>query len=229
MLDLKRSAGAGGNVLSVSRRGKVNFDNPDRDIAAPPPTAWTLEGQNNLSVNVVFAALGRVGCGQAVVSRGRVIEACATGRAILERECPTATANPEQLYGAIRLLMNRAGTRLPLGAISWLATSFKEGFTIFLNQTLAVTPDEPRIVILVDLDAHPEPNPATLRNLFGFTAAETRLALELAQGSTLNEIARSHQLSRTTIRSQLASLFIKTQTSRQSELIALLGRVTLLP
>lgn len=229
MLDLKRSAVTGGNALSVSRYGKINNDSLSKDIAVPPPTAWTLDGQNTLSVNLIFAALGRVGCGQAVVSRGRVIEVCDTARTILERECSAATANPEQLYGAIRLLMNRAGTRLPLGAISWLATSFKEGFTIFLNQTLAVTPDEPRIVILVDLDAHPEPNPETLRNLFGFTAAETRLALELAQGSTLNEIAKSHQLSRTTIRSQLASLFIKTQTSRQSELIALLGRVTLLP
>jgi DNA-binding CsgD family transcriptional regulator len=125
--------------------------------------------------------------------------------------------------------MTRAGARRPLGLVSWLATSFKDGFTVFQHQAEAARPDEPRLVILVDLDAHPEPNPMTLRNLFGFTAAETRLAIELAQGRTLNEIARSHQLSRTTIRSQLASLFVKTQTSRQSELIALLGRVTLMP
>jgi DNA-binding CsgD family transcriptional regulator len=65
--------------------------------------------------------------------------------------------------------------------------------------------------------------------LFGFTAAETKLALELARGNNLIDIARSRRLSRTTVRSQLASLFVKTQTRRQADLIALLGRLAVLP
>lgn len=176
-----------------------------------------------------FSALGRVGCGHALVRQGRVIEACATAHAILERECAAFGPTPEQLYAGMRRLMNRAGAKLPIGSISWLATSFKEGFTTFVNQAPPTVEDNTSTIILLDLDAHPEPNPATLRSLFGFTAAETRLAIELVQGKTPSEIAEEHELSRTTIRSQLASLFSKTQTSRQSELVALLGRLTLLP
>jgi DNA-binding CsgD family transcriptional regulator len=89
--------------------------------------------------------------------------------------------------------------------------------------------DETSTIILLDLDAHPEPTPQALRCLFGFTAAETQLAVELARGHNLLDIARSRRLSRTTIRSHLASLFVKTQTRRQAELVALLGRVAVLP
>ena len=50
-----------------------------------------------------------------------------------------------------------------------------------------------------------------------------------ACGYTLLEIAQSRNLSRTTIRSHLASLFAKTDTRRQSELIALLRSIAVLP
>ena len=92
-----------------------------------------------------------------------------------------------------------------------------------------VSPDETSTLILLDLDARPEPSPRTLQCLFGLTAAETQLAVELARGHNLLDIARTRRLSRTTIRSQLASLFVKTQTRRQVELVALLGRVAVLP
>ena len=72
-------------------------------------------------------------------------------------------------------------------------------------------------------------NPQTLQRMFGLTRAETHLALRLAHGDAPLEIARSWRLSRTTIRSQLASLFAKTDTKRQAELVALLGRISVLP
>lgn len=221
MLDLTPNAAAESDTFHRRR---------DLPSYVPVPAAAGRTGSSTVEGrSAFFATLQRVGCGQAVIRHGCLIELCATGRAILERECATEKASPEQLHAAIKVLMRRAGARFPLGSMSWLATSLKEGYTIFLNQAGPVGADGTTIVILLDLDARPEPNPVTLRNLFGFTAAETRLAVELAQGRTLNDIAQAHQLRRTTIRSQLASLFVKTQTNRQSELIALLGRVTLLP
>lgn len=213
MLDLKQSP-----LSAISRTLSEKSE----------PTDGAPWGQN-VPANLIFAVLSRTGCGQAVISNGQVIEACATARSILERQCAATRASPAQLYEAIKLLMAQAGARFPVGAITWLATSFTQGFTIVLPQTLASRPQEPRLILIVDLDARLTPNPATLRELFGLTAAETRIALELARGNTLTEIANAHQLSRTTIRSQLASLFMKTQTRRQSELIALLARVSLLP
>ena len=65
--------------------------------------------------------------------------------------------------------------------------------------------------------------------MFGLTPAEIRLALELAQGGILADIAQRRRLSRTTVRSQLASVFSKTQTTRQAELVQLLNRIAILP
>jgi DNA-binding CsgD family transcriptional regulator len=69
------------------------------------------------------------------------------------------------------------------------------------------------------------PDTARLRAEFGLTKAEARLALRLAQGSSLASAAQAFDVKLTTIRSQLQQIFAKTGTSRQSELVAmLLGR-----
>jgi DNA-binding CsgD family transcriptional regulator len=172
--------------------------------------------------------LARIGCGQVLLKRGRIIEVSATGRAILERECGHA-ARHETLYGALKQLVNRAGAQIPTGSTSWLVTSSEEGVTTLVNQIANAWSDETSAIILLDLDAHPEPSPGTLQCLFGLTAAEIQLAVELARGHNLLDIARSRRLSRTTIRSQLSALFVKTQTRRQADLVALLGRVAILP
>jgi DNA-binding CsgD family transcriptional regulator len=64
-----------------------------------------------------------------------------------------------------------------------------------------------------------------LRELFGLTAAEARLALWLLQGETLYAACDRYDVSRNTVRGQLASIFAKTETSRQSELVTLLTRI----
>ena len=129
--------------------------------------------------------LGRIGCGQVVVGRDRVIEATGTAQAILEREYHVT--GRESLYGALKQLFHRAGAQMPVGSTSWIATSTRDGITSMVHQIINASPDETRTVILLDLDAHPEPAPGTLQLLFGFTAAETQLAIELAR-----EIGRAH-------------------------------------
>jgi len=51
------------------------------------------------------------------------------------------------------------------------------------------------------------------------TNAETRLAVGLLTGKSLDSLGREWQLSRETLKTQLRSLFRKTGTHRQSELI----------
>jgi DNA-binding CsgD family transcriptional regulator len=157
-----------------------------------------------------------------------VIEASAIARAILERECSHITGR-DTLYLALKQLVSRARAQIPVGSTSWLATSSRDGIASLVDQIVNGRSDETSTVILLDLDARPEPTPRTLQRLFGFTAAETQLAIELARGRNLLDIARSRRLSRTTIRSHLAALFVKTQTRRQVELVALLGRIAVLP
>jgi DNA-binding CsgD family transcriptional regulator len=61
-----------------------------------------------------------------------------------------------------------------------------------------------------------------LRAEFGLTKAEARLALCLAEGSSLASAAQGFNVKLTTIRSQLQQVFAKTGTSRQTELVAML-------
>jgi DNA-binding CsgD family transcriptional regulator len=67
------------------------------------------------------------------------------------------------------------------------------------------------------------PLPTTvLRELFGLTPAESRLALLLLHGMSLPETAEELGVSRETVRSQLRAVLQKTGAHRQSELIKLL-------
>ena len=66
------------------------------------------------------------------------------------------------------------------------------------------------------------PGATQLRAEFGLTKAEARLALHLADGASLPSMAQAFDVKLTTIRSQLQQVFVKTGTSRQAELVALL-------
>lgn len=73
--------------------------------------------------------------------------------------------------------------------------------------------------------APPEPPPAPpiglLRGLFGLTQAEARLLQALVQGKRIEEYAIERSVAVTTVRTQLAHLFRKTDTNRQTELVRL--------
>lgn len=79
-------------------------------------------------------------------------------------------------------------------------------------------------VIVVDHDAIPVPGPATLRDLFSLTPAEANVALGLARGHSVEEIAAGDGVSTETVRTHLKRVLSKTGTSRQGELISLILR-----
>ena len=68
-----------------------------------------------------------------------------------------------------------------------------------------------------------------LAAVFGLTAAETRLAAQLASGASLAEAAEKLKVSRTTVRTQLQSVFAKTETRRQADLMRVLQGCLSLP
>jgi DNA-binding CsgD family transcriptional regulator len=89
--------------------------------------------------------------------------------------------------------------------------------------------DSPKpVLILIDLERPTEPGEAALRHLFGLTGAEAKLAASLSSGRSLEEVACERRITIGTARSQLRSIFAKTQTHRQAELVALLNRAGLL-
>jgi DNA-binding CsgD family transcriptional regulator/PAS domain-containing protein len=78
------------------------------------------------------------------------------------------------------------------------------------------------IVFISDPEQKVRPTCDTLRALFGLTPAEYRLAMLLADGHDPVAIAELVGVSRNTLKSQLTSIYRKTGTSRQAQLVRLL-------
>lgn len=84
--------------------------------------------------------------------------------------------------------------------------------------------------MLLAVIRHPSGSPldqGLLRELFGLTPAEARLAAIVGAGSSRQAAARQLEVSEETVKSTLARVFHKTGTTRQSELAAYLGGIGL--
>jgi DNA-binding CsgD family transcriptional regulator len=140
--------------------------------------------------------------------------------------------NPGVAQEAFRSLLRRVSPHASKTAKSWFVVP-RDGKrqlilrTIPLQSSSFSSDPETDVVILIDLNEVPRLEPATLQRIFDLTSAQARLAVELARGKTLTEIAEGKNTA--AARSLLAEIFAKTNTRRQHELISLLARVALLP
>lgn len=156
-------------------------------------------------------ALGRDGLGVtdggAAASVRRAVAGIASGRFRIETEGP-----------AITLIQRPSGKRPYLARVApvlpqWAGERDAEGLALLL---------------VVD----PEPTSRILETeasrLFGLTPSEARFACALAEGMTVSEAAESFAISPNTARTHLKRIFLKTRTSRQSELVNLMASLRLL-
>ena len=81
------------------------------------------------------------------------------------------------------------------------------------------------LLTLNALGPRPGPPAAILAKTFRLTPSEAKLACIIARGAPPYIAARELKISRETARNQLKSVFAKTDTHRQSELVALLSQV----
>ena len=81
------------------------------------------------------------------------------------------------------------------------------------------------LLTLNALGPRPGPPAAILAKTFDLTPSEAKLACIIARGESPDIAARELKISRETARNQLKSVFAKTDTHRQSELVALLLQV----
>lgn len=80
------------------------------------------------------------------------------------------------------------------------------------------------LVLINDPEAHQDSLAQHLVQLWELTAQEARVGLQLLGGKSASQIAAEHQVSLNTVRTQIKSLLLKTDTRRQSEFIALVYR-----
>lgn len=83
--------------------------------------------------------------------------------------------------------------------------------------------DHAALIFIADGNNRAVPNADLIRTLFDLTVAEARVARRLAGGDSPADIARAHNVSLGTVRSQLKSVFAKTNVERQSDLVMLLS------
>lgn len=113
------------------------------------------------------------------------------------------------------LFVGRADSPLPLSVLVTPLNSTQ-------NPMGFADPQAAAAVFISDPVQQQQISPEILSSLYGLTKAEARLATELAQGRSLDEIAAAFHVSKHTLRSQLKSIFSKTGLKRQPDLIRLI-------
>jgi DNA-binding CsgD family transcriptional regulator len=123
------------------------------------------------------------------------------------------TANGGMLPGAVLSIPRPSGSRSLTLLIAPLPPHHLSSF------------GRPAAVVLVgDPELKGEPNPDALRKLFELTRAEASLAVALMEGKTVEDHALETSVSMNTARTHLKRIFLKTSTTRQSDLVRLLLR-----
>jgi DNA-binding CsgD family transcriptional regulator len=83
------------------------------------------------------------------------------------------------------------------------------------------------MLVLTPVRLPKAPQIELIQSLFDMSPAEARVARRLAAGHTVDEIAVLDKVSRNTVRTQVRGVLDKTGCRRQTEVVALLGGVTL--
>lgn len=79
-------------------------------------------------------------------------------------------------------------------------------------------PERLLLAAVIDPPSRNLPDEHLVRSVYGLSVAETRIALKLAAGKSLSDIALEGRTSVHTVRTQLKAIFAKTGTSRQAQL-----------
>lgn len=93
------------------------------------------------------------------------------------------------------------------------------------ERTHAVFANGQALLLITDCDNRSTSDVARLRMTFGLSDSEARLAVLLSSGKTLAQAADALEVTYETARTQLKSVFAKSGTRRQAELVDLLSRV----
>jgi DNA-binding CsgD family transcriptional regulator len=182
----------------------------------------------------LLSALERMSLGGIILdSSGAVIDFNRVAEFLLKTDVQAdGLAAADCVRIGLKNLLRKGETRFSHNQSFWILAprEGKRPLAVYSMPTGGVKdPHSRTVVILIDLEEAPQPSPTTLQRLFGLTPSEAALAVHLARGATLTEIAEERGVTLATVRSQLASVFDKTQTSRQAHLVALLARVAVLP
>lgn len=146
---------------------------------------------------------------------GRLAVDDPTARAQLQKALDGALdrASGKDRGGAAAIAVPRPSGRRPYGLV-----------VMPLGERSPVAAGGPVVIVrIIDPEIDTALAPGLLRQMFDLTTAEAEIAIAIARGGRLDAIARARGSSLATVRSQLQSVFAKTDTQRQADLVLLLG------
>jgi DNA-binding CsgD family transcriptional regulator len=187
---------------------------------------------------VVLDVLEALGCGGLLLdNKGRVLQTNPKAHRYLGSRfnlnrrggSPEGTINEAVQDGLRSALMGSAEVAPILG--DHIVVPRADSRPLLLRQLilpggLDVSGEAIAAIVVLDMQDCPHPDEDLLRDLFLLTPAEARVANRLSCGQDVASIARNLGVSRGTVRVHLKSLFWKTATRRQGELIALLAHLS---
>jgi DNA-binding CsgD family transcriptional regulator/PAS domain-containing protein len=239
------------SLMVAGSLGSEAFDTEDRTTLLTllvPHLQQALRAQNglsNLSSRAADLTQALDSVDHAIVvarSEGRIVHANAAAERLLREGDGLATQAGRLVVSAPHL---RAGVEALLrGALSGDALGVRQGGSLAcarpsgkrpyavhvlpLNHHGAeFTPRGPTaMLVIVDPERRPMPAAERLRQLFGLTKTEAAVAQLVVNGHGLGPIGEQLVLSRDTVKTHLRSVFNKTGTHRQAELVRLLLAIT---
>jgi DNA-binding CsgD family transcriptional regulator len=134
-----------------------------------------------------------------------------------------------KLYRALHLALTDDGSDVRSGhSFTCERPSGKRPYVIHVLPLHRAATDETlrqatALVLIIDPEHEPEPAAALLRRLYGLTCTEAEVALRVARGTSLKQIAEELSVTFTTARTHLQHIFDKTDTHRQAELPTPIG------
>lgn len=179
----------------------------------------------------LWSSLERAGLPMAQVDRaGRIARATTAMGRLLANERPVVqregsiTGETREIAEALRQLLQPAdAVRSSLDVVdsagrTWRLTAVRHGAAHPFSAAML------RFTLLVQHRPDEAAARAALNERFGLTPAESRCLLALPELGDVPSLARAFEVSPETIRSQLRSVFAKTGTGSQAELMLLLAR-----
>jgi DNA-binding CsgD family transcriptional regulator len=150
-----------------------------------------------------------------------------TVRGELRAEHPLESARLTKLIYEART--TSAGTGLSAGGSLLISRATRPSLQVVVtpvrNLPVNVLGSAGAIAFISDPNQRTRPAQDVLRALFGLTPAECGVALLIADGNSTRDIAQTLGVSGNTLKSHMASIYAKTNTSRQSQLMRLLLRL----
>jgi DNA-binding CsgD family transcriptional regulator len=203
---------------------------------ALPPVASMAPSR----IEIMVDTLGFLDCGWAILDRhlrilhlnARIREFIGKGLIIVDRQLSSfRRADQERLTNYLRGIL--CGSISAIGtdhAFVHLSRRDQLPLIVRAHCVSRSLPDEKSgplgIVLVTDPEHSPFPKQSPLQVALGLSNSEARIAVALINGASLVQAADHVGVSHETARSHLKSIFAKTGTNRQGELVVLLNRLS---